>query len=240
MSLNRNPYLIAICTFNEADNIEILITYLLGSYRRECDILIIDDHSPDGTADIVQRISQENPEVSLMLRDGPKGRGNASKAGYQYFMDHENYEYLIELDGDLSHDYRDIRRLIDQRDKALLVIGSRHSKGASFGNYPIHRIWMSKLANFFVRFILNLRVNDATNSFLCISRQVFEVIPPDTLKSENFSLFMELKYLCEIKKLDIFEIPITIKDREHGDTKMSFLQVLNLFKITLDLKRRLK
>lgn len=224
-ALNPKPFLIAVCTYNEVDNIGLLLDDLFKAYGHCSDLLVVDDHSPDGTADVVREKTEIMPNLSLMVRDGAKGRGLASRVAYAHFMERA-YSHIIELDGDFSHDPADIRRLMEHSEEVDLVVGSRHMKGSSFGDYPLHRRWMSSMANLFVHWILPLKVHDATNSFLCASRKVFEAVDPKSLMSENFSLFMELKIRCEQKELKVLEIPIRIQDRTRGESKMSFQQMV--------------
>jgi dolichol-phosphate mannosyltransferase len=220
---SKRRYLIQICTYNEVKNLPKLLPILEEKYGAIADLLVIDDNSPDGTSDWTEAYAKDHPIVSLMRRTEDRGRGRASRAGYQAFMS-STYEYLIEIDADLSHDPSDIGRLMAQKEDADILIGSRYADGASFGNYKWYRKALSRCGNFVLRSILGLKVRDASQSFQLIPRRIFERVNPLLLESPHFSIFMELKCRASRAGFKLKEIPIKIIDRTEGESKLHFGQ----------------
>ena len=227
----QKPYLILVPTYNEIGNVPRLLPILQKAYGEIADVLIVDDESPDGTSDWVAEYCKTNPDIHLLRRRGPRGRGHASKAGYEFFLQN-GYQMLIEMDADLSHDHKDIRRLMGLQDTADVIAGSRYISGGSFGNYKWYRVGLSRLGNLVLRATLGIRVRDASQCFQLVHRRVFEAIPPRVLESPHFSIFMEFKSRVSRRGFKIREMPIQITDRTEGESKLYFReQVLSILKM---------
>lgn len=239
-NIEAKRFLILVCTYNERENIALFLPALMEHYGKDADILVIDDNSPDGTSDWVDYYRQKYPSVFLLKRSGKLGRGSASKEGYEWFLQ-SRYQFLIEIDCDFSHDYLDIRKMMERCDSASMVVGSRLIPGGSYGNYPFRRILLSKVINKLFCLFLNLSIKDCVQSFHLIDRKIFEKIPPIQFKANGFSLYVELKYLAKCAGFSILELPIKIKDRSLGCSKLGireqFLSVLSTMKSIIKLKK---
>ena len=226
---------IIIPTYNEKENIEAIIRKVFsleGGYH----ILIIDDSSPDGTADIVRRLQETFPErLFLIERAGKQGLGTAYLAGFRWSLA-QGYDYIFEMDADFSHDPDDLNRLWQAcRDGADLAIGSRYCDGVSVVNWPIGRIIMSYYASVYVRKVLGMKVFDCTAGFKCYTRKVLETIDLDAVRMKGYGFQIEMKYTTYRLGFRITEVPIIFINRKEGTSKMSsgifgeaFWGVLNL------------
>lgn len=226
---------IIIPTYNEKENIEAIIRKVFsleGGYH----ILIIDDSSPDGTADIVKRLQETFPErLFLIERAGKQGLGTAYLAGFRWSLA-QGYDYIFEMDADFSHDPDDLNRLWQAcRDGADLAIGSRYCDGVSVVNWPIGRIIMSYYASVYVRKVLGMKVFDCTAGFKCYTRKVLETIDLDAVRMKGYGFQIEMKYTTYRLGFRITEVPIIFINRKEGTSKMSsgifgeaFWGVLNL------------
>jgi dolichol-phosphate mannosyltransferase len=219
---HKKKFLILVCTYNEISNIALFLPALLTEYESVADVLVIDDSSPDGTADWVTSYAEEHPSVLLLKRAGKLGRGSASKEGYCQFLS-SSYEALIEIDADFSHDYRDIRRMMELQPTADMIVGSRLIPGGSYGNYPWRRVVLSNAVNTLFRLSLQIPIRDVVQSFHLINRKVFELIDPKRFKAEGFSIYVELKYWTRARGCTIYEIPIVIQDRTAGYSKLGVI-----------------
>ncbi|MFH1824563.1 MAG: polyprenol monophosphomannose synthase [Candidatus Firestonebacteria bacterium] len=211
--------LAVIPTYNENANIESLIRKIL-EYVENIDILIIDDNSPDGTGKIVEEISKSNPRVKLFKREGKKGLGSAYLMGFKYALQ-ANYDVVFEMDADFSHDPMMLPVFIEKIKESDLVVGSRYLNGISVVNWPLRRLILSLLANFYIRLILNIPVKDCTSGFKCFRKEVLNSIDLDKIKSEGYSFQIEMNYYAFRKGFKIEEIPIIFVDRHSGFSKMS-------------------
>ena len=195
----------------------------LLALEEEVDVLIVDDGSPDGTANLVKKaqIEYEN-RVYLIEREGKLGLGTAYVAGFKYAIEHQ-YEYLCEMDADFSHSPEDIPKLIKEvRDgNADLVIGSRYSNGISIINWPLSRLILSYGANIYARIITGLPVLDTTAGFKCINRRVIENIALDRIRSNGYSFHIELNFRAWKAGFKLKEVSILFKERQEGTSKMS-------------------
>lgn len=213
---------IIIPTYNEKENVEDIIRAvraLEGDYH----ILIIDDGSPDGTADIVKRLQGEFPEaLHLLERSGKLGLGTAYLTGFRWALEH-GYDYIFEMDADFSHKPADVPRLYAAcaEGGADLAIGSRYCNGISVINWPIGRVIMSYFASAYVRTILRMKVYDTTAGFKCYSRKVLETIDFDRIKMHGYGFQVEMKYNVYKLGFKIVEVPIIFEDRKEGTSKMS-------------------
>ena len=210
-------------TYNEKENIEAIIRKVF-SLEKEFDMLIIEDNSPDGTADIVKRLMQEFPErLFIVERKGKLGLGTAYLDGMRWGNEH-GYEYMIEMDADFSHNPDDLVRLYDAcaSGKGDVVVGSRYVGGKiSVVNWPIKRLLMSYYASKYVRIVTGMRVFDSTAGFVCYTRRVLEKMKFDKVKFVGYAFQIEMKYTATKLGFKIAEVPIIFTDRVLGVSKMS-------------------
>lgn len=214
--------LVVIPTYNEAGNITRMLQSLIN-LPIQVDILIIDDGSPDGTADLVKKVAIENPDrIYLIQRSAKMGLGTAYVKGFQYALDHD-YTYICEIDADFSHDPNDIPRLVEEvkSGKADLAIGSRYSHGISIINWPLSRLILSYTANLYARFITRLPVYDTTAGFKCIHRKVIEAIDLHKITSNGYSFQIELHFRAWKAGFKLKEVSIIFRERQKGVSKMS-------------------
>jgi len=211
--------LVVTPTYNEAENIERLISEVL-SKGRDIDILIVDDNSPDGTAEIVQRLQQSDSRIHLIRRAGKMGLGTAYVEGFKYALSNR-YDYVIEMDADFSHNPDEIPNFLLRIREYDLVLGSRYTNGVRVVNWPIRRLMLSYAANVYTRLITNMPVKDATSGFKCFRRSVLESIALDTIRSNGYAFQIEMTFLAWKKGFRICEIPIVFVDRRSGISKMS-------------------
>ena len=210
-------------TYNEKENIERIIRKVF-SLEKEFDMLIIEDNSPDGTADIVKRLMQEFPNrLFIKERKGKLGLGTAYLDGFRWGLEH-GYEYMIEMDADFSHNPDDLPRLYDAcaTGKGDVVVGSRYVDGKiSVVNWPMGRLMMSYFASVYVRLITRMKVMDSTAGFVCYSRKVLEKMKFDKVKFVGYAFQIEMKYTVTRRGFKIYEVPIIFTDRVLGTSKMS-------------------
>jgi len=212
--------LVCIPTYNEKENIEKIITAVLAE-GDDIEVLIIDDNSPDGTADIVDGLKANNPRIHLIQRPGKLGLGTAYIDGFKYGLKLPQIGYLMEMDADFSHDPKylaDFRETIKECD---LVIGSRYSNGISIANWPISRLLLSYFASVYVRIITGMPVKDPTSGFKCFRREVLEWLLLDKIKSNGYSFQVEMDFYVWRGGFRIKEIPILFIDRRAGTSKMN-------------------
>ena len=208
---------IIIPTYNEKENIEKIIRKIFsleGGYH----ILIIDDGSPDGTADIVKRLQGEFPEsLFIVERKGKLGLGTAYITGFKWALAH-GYEYVFEMDADFSHNPDDLSRLYEacHDGGADLAIGSRYCNGISVINWPIGRVIMSYYASAYVRTVLGMKIYDTTAGFKCYRRKVLETIDLDNIRCKGYGFQIEMKYNAYRLGFNIKEVPIIFMDRKEG------------------------
>jgi len=213
--------LVIIPTYNEKENAEKIIRKVF-SLEEPFHILVVDDGSPDGTADIIRSLMTEFPERLHMLeREGKMGLGTAYMAGFRWGLDRD-YTYLIEMDADFSHNPDDLPKMVQAcRDGAHVSIGSRYCKGISVINWPIGRVIMSWFASAFVRRVLNMPIYDCTAGFICYHREVLENIDPAWIQMKGYGFQISMKYFAYKLGYKIVEVPIIFVDRTEGTSKMS-------------------
>ena len=211
--------LIIIPTYNESENIPTLIPKVLSEDKR-VEILIVDDNSPDGTAELVKDIMKTNPEVHILERAGKMGLGSAYIAGFKYALEH-NFDYVFEMDADFSHNPDDIPNLLEAIKENDLVIGSRYITGVNVINWPFKRLLLSIGASKYVRIITSLPLKDPTGGFKCFRKQTLEALDLDNVLSDGYSFQIEVNYKVWKKGLRIKEIPIVFYERINGTSKMS-------------------
>lgn len=218
-----NDTLVITPTYNEKENIENIIRKVF-SLDKSFDMLIIEDNSPDGTADIVKRLMQEFPDrLFIKERKGKLGLGTAYLDGFRWGLEH-GYEYMIEMDADFSHNPDDLPRLYEAcaSGKGDVVVGSRYVDGKiSVVNWPMGRLMMSYYASVYVRLITHMKVMDATAGYVCYSRRVLEKMKFDKVKFVGYAFQIEMKYTATRLGFKIYEVPIIFTDRVLGTSKMS-------------------
>ena len=214
-------------TYNEKKNISELINRISEIYY-PIDILIIDDNSPDGTADIVRNIMNENDHIYLLEREKKLGLGTAYCTAFQWALERD-YDLIIQIDADLSHDPDDIPRLIEEAESADLIIGSRYIEGVNVINWPMRRLFLSYFANSYARLLIRFPIKDSTGGFKCFRRKVLESINLTNIRSAGYSFQIEMNFLAWIKGFKILEIPIVFTDRTVGESKMNRSIVIEAF-----------
>lgn len=213
--------LVIIPTYNEKENIEKIIRVVLA-LEGDYNILIIDDASPDGTADIVKGMQREfDGRLHLVQRSGKLGLGTAYIAGFKWALEH-GYEYIFEMDADFSHDPADLKRLYQAcADGADVAIGSRYCKGVNVVNWPMKRVLMSWGASRYVRVVLNVPINDTTAGFVCYRSKVLQAIDFDNVRMKGYGFQIEMKYTAWRLGFKINEVSVIFRDRTEGKSKMS-------------------
>lgn len=213
--------LVIIPTYNEIENIEKMIRKVF-SLKRDFDLLIVDDGSPDGTAQKVKDLQNEfQGKLHIEERKGKLGLGTAYIHGFKWALA-RNYEYIFEMDCDFSHNPDDLIRLLEACEKGADVsIGSRYCSGGKVSNWPIGRILMSYFASVYVRIVLWLPVKDTTAGFKCYKRKVLQTINLDGIKFMGYAFQIEMKYTAYKKGFKLVEVPIMFIDRVEGVSKMS-------------------
>ncbi len=212
--------IVIIPTYNENENITKVLDIVFSLQIPELDVLIIDDNSPDGTADIVKEYQKKNDKVYLIERPGKLGLGTAYLKGFEYALA-KGYDYIFEMDADLSHDPKEIPQFLAALQEADLVVGSRYLTGINVINWPLRRLILSYGASVYTRIITGLPLKDCTSGFKCFKREVLENIPLDKVKSNGYSFQIEMNFKAWKRGYKIKEIPIIFYDRTVGQSKMN-------------------
>jgi len=214
--------LVIIPTYNEKENIELIIRKVV-SLEKDFHILIVEDNSPDGTADIVKSLIKEFPEkLFIEERKGKLGLGTAYIHGFKWALE-RNYEYIFEMDADFSHNPEDLERLYDAcaNQGGGLAIGSRYISGVNVVNWPMGRVLMSYYASKYVRIVTGLKIKDTTAGFICYTRKVLKAINLDKIRFTGYAFQIEMKFTVSKLGFKIIEVPIIFTDRTLGESKMN-------------------
>jgi dolichol-phosphate mannosyltransferase len=211
--------LIIVPTYNERDNIDRLLTRLLA-LPYDLHVLVVDDHSPDGTGDLVAARMEREPRVHLLRRAGKLGLGSAYRDGFRYALD-QGAQLVFEMDADFSHDPDAIGSFLEAIVEADVVLGSRYLNGVTVVNWPLSRLILSYLANVYTRLITGLPVRDATGGFKCFRRRALESVRLDKVRSDGYAFQIEMSYKCWRRGMRIREIPIVFTERQQGVSKMN-------------------
>ena len=214
--------LVIIPTYNEKENIENIIRTVFN-LPQAFDVLIIDDGSPDGTANIVKSLQTEfSDKLHMLERKGKQGLGTAYIAGFKWAMK-QKYDYVFEMDADFSHNPNDLLKLraACAEKGADVAIGSRYVSGVNVVNWPISRVLISYFASKYVRFITGMNIADTTAGFKCYTRKVLETIDLDRIKFKGYAFQIEMKFTAWKSGFNLAEIPIIFTDRKAGSSKMS-------------------
>lgn len=219
--MGRHSSLVIVPTYNESHNIRKLIRLVMK--LGDIDLLIIDDGSPDGTAEIVKEEQKKySDHLFLIERPGKLGLGTAYVRGFKYALEHD-YQYICEMDADFSHDPNDLPILINEvkEGRADVAVGSRYAKGISIINWPLSRLILSYSANLYARFITGLPIFDTTAGYKCIHRKVLEGISVDKISSNGYAFQIELHFRAWTAGFRLKEVAIIFREREEGVSKMS-------------------
>ena len=211
--------LVVTPTYNEAENVERIMNAVL-SQDPSIEILIVDDNSPDGTAQIVEKIQASNNRVHLLKRAGKMGLGTAYVEGFKFAINN-NYDLVMEIDADFSHDPNEIPNFLKRIQEFDVVLGSRYINGVRILNWPIRRLILSYGASLYTRIITGMPIKDATGGYKCFRIAVLKSINLDNIHSNGYAFQIEMNYKAWKKGFKIFELPITFVDRTHGTSKMS-------------------
>ncbi|MBK9212700.1 MAG: polyprenol monophosphomannose synthase [Saprospiraceae bacterium] len=213
--------LVIIPTYNEKENIEVILKAVL-SLEKDFNVLVIDDGSPDGTDDIVERLMPNYPNrIFLLKRKGKQGLGTAYLEGFQYALDN-GYEYVFEMDADFSHNPKDLIRLYEEAKKGFdVVIGSRYVPGGKIVNWPFDRLALSYGASVYVRIITWMHIKDPTAGFVCYKASALRKLNLRSIEFIGYAFQIEMKYAMKKLGMKIAEIPITFVDRIYGESKIS-------------------
>jgi dolichol-phosphate mannosyltransferase len=211
---------VVIPTFNERGNVPNLVETLLRLYPG-IHILVVDDHSPDGTADTVRDLQRRHGNLMLLDRLHNPGFAASYRDGFRRVLAEPWCEAVITMDADFSHDPCEIRHLLDKLDDHDVVIGSRYTSGGSVKHWNLRRRLLSRYANLYLRVVLGLPVRDMTSGFTCMRRQALERVPVQKTASDGYSFLVELKYLLYRAGSRIGEHPISFEERREGQSKMS-------------------
>lgn len=214
--------LVIIPTYNEKENIENIINVVFN-LPIEFHVLVIDDGSPDGTAEIVKRMQQKNKErLFLVERSGKQGLGTAYICGFRWAIEHK-YDYIFEMDADFSHNPQDLLKLYDAcaNEGADVAIGSRYITGVNVVNWPMGRVLMSYYASAYVRTILGIKIRDTTAGFVCYRREVLETMELDKIHFKGYAFQIEMKFTALKCGFQVKEVPIIFINRVLGTSKMS-------------------
>ncbi|NOR86229.1 MAG: glycosyltransferase [Bacteroidales bacterium] len=214
--------IVIIPTYNEKENIENIIRYVF-SLPKAFHILVVEDNSPDGTANIIKSLMKEFPDqLFIEERKGKLGLGTAYLHGFKWSLS-KTYKYIFEMDADFSHNPKDLVRLYEASsvDGADMVVGSRYITGVNVVNWPMGRVLMSYYASAYVRMVTGLSIRDTTAGFVCYSRKVLETMDLDKVKLTGYAFQIEMKYTATKLGFQVKEIPIIFTDRTAGESKMN-------------------
>lgn len=211
---------VVIPTYNEAENVRELIGRVLAQ-PIDIEILIVDDNSPDGTAEIVRELMAQDARIRLLERPGKLGLGSAYVTGFRHVLAHTDADLIFQMDADFSHDPDSMPAFVACAQENDLVLGSRYLHGVTVVNWPLSRLFLSYGANVYSRLITRLPLKDATGGFKCFRREVLEAIDLGTMRADGYSFQIEMSYHAWRRGFRIREIPIIFMDRRVGVSKMN-------------------
>ena len=217
--IDADRTMIVVPTYNEGENVAALIPQLLN-VAPNADVMLIDDNSPDQTADRAEQLFAVHPRFSSLRRESARGYGRSLLEGYRTAVDRE-YGRLVQLDADFSHDPVIVPQLIEGTRRADVLIGSRYCPGGSVANWPLRRRLLSRFANYYVRAITGLTVCDSTSGFRCYTRRALQVLLENPIAAEGYAFLVETTFRAQRAGLRTAEVPITFTDRREGQSKMS-------------------
>jgi dolichol-phosphate mannosyltransferase len=218
--------LVIIPTYDERENLPLLVAELL-KIDPPVDVLVVDDNSPDGTGQMADDMAAAGSRVHVLHRQGKLGLGTAYLDGFRWGLK-GNYDRLMSMDCDFSHDPKYVPAILEQAKTADLVIGSRYVSGGSTSGWGIHRKIISKVANTTVRFLLGLKTHDTSAGFRCYRRDALERIGLDNVRSRGYNVLEEMVFHIEKSGMKVVEVPIVFPDRRRGETKVSFKDMVGV------------
>jgi dolichol-phosphate mannosyltransferase len=244
MKVSMKGSLVVLPTFNEAENV-IAVSEKLLALDDSIAVLVVDDNSPDGTAELVERRMREQPRLHLLRRAKKLGLGSAYVAGFRYALERD-YAHVVTMDCDFSHNPDELPRLLALQETSGLVIGSRYIPGGSIRAWPLHRRLLSRFANAYTRALLGLPVHDCTSGFRTYRRDVLEAIALEQIRSSGYSFLEEMVLRIHLAGFTIAEVPITFEERRAGISKIdraeiaraAFHVLRNAAHVRLGLRRR--
>jgi dolichol-phosphate mannosyltransferase len=214
-----NKTLVVVPTYNERENLSPLVQRLLA-LPVGVDMLVVDDNSPDGTGKLADELTERHPSVHVIHRSEKTGLGRAYIAGFKWALEH-GYEYIFELDGDLSHNPDDIPMFLEAAKGAHLVLGSRYLNGIRIINWPLSRLMLSKCAAKYVHWVTGMPFTDPTGGYKCFRRRALETLNLDEINSNGYSFQIEMTHRLWRQGMKVVEVPIIFTDRFQGHSKMS-------------------
>jgi len=216
---NHRRALVTLCTYNERENLEPLITEIIAA-APDVDLLVIDDNSPDGTGQLADDIARQHSQVQVLHRPHKQGLGRATLAGLQVAIE-QGYEYWLNMDADFSHAPEDVPALIEGMQTADVVIGSRYVAGGGTVGWGIKRHLMSRTINLYARLLLGLKTKDNSGAFRCYRLSRVKELDLSRFLATGYAVQEELLYRCRRVGCRFLEVPITFRDREHGESKIN-------------------
>lgn len=229
--------IILLCTYNEKDNIEELCRRILAQ-NLNCDIVILDDNSPDGTGAVADRLVATYPQIHVVHRPGKTGLGRAIAAGFDYAIAN-GYDVCINMDADLSHDPQELPQMLSAIESADVVVGSRHVKGGKIIGWSFWRRLNHAISNRLARGVLQIRTHDVTNSFKAYRTALLKQIPYQSIMDCGFVSHTLLVSAFERRGNRVKEVPSCFVDREKGHSKMSWNERFNGFKAMLEFRKKM-
>jgi dolichol-phosphate mannosyltransferase len=220
--------LVIIPTYNEKNNIQKIAEKVL-SLDNNFKVLIVDDNSPDGTGILADELSRKHERVSVLHRTCKLGLGTAYVEGFKYALSKDDIAYVFEMDADFQHDPNDLLRMRDGLIDAEVVVGSRYKEGIRVRNWELSRLFVSKLANMFVSFIIGIPVYDSTAGFIGYKKEVLKSIDIEGIATNGYGFQIEMKYKANKKGFKIKEIPIVFHGRREGESKFDFKIIKEAF-----------
>ena len=215
----RSETLVIVPTFNERENLPQIAERLMG-LPVPVDVLVVDDNSPDGTGELADELAGKNPRIHVMHRRAKEGLGRAYCAGFIWALE-SGFEYIFEMDGDLSHNPADIPAFLEAARNADLVLGSRYSDGIRVINWPLNRLMLSLMAAQYVRIITGMPFTDPTGGFKCFRRKTLQALDLENVHSNGYSFQIEMTHKIWRRGMRVVEVPIIFTDRFQGRSKMS-------------------
>lgn len=212
--------LVVVPTYNEISNIDTVVSRVLAQPIDGLHMLVVDDESPDGTAEAVRTLQAEYGNLFLIVRKGLRGLGRAYVEGFAFALEHD-YDLVFEMDADGSHNPDDLPRFLELMDRYDLVIGSRYVEGGGITEWPASRLWLSRWANIYARAVTALPVRDCTSGFKCFRREVLEAFDLNAISANGYAFQIEVHFLARCLGFRMVEIPIVFTDREEGSSKMN-------------------
>ena len=237
MSFSWKLVLVVIPTYNERENIGRLVQSLLG-ISPDISLLIVDDQSPDGTGMVVEELSRENENIHLLQRKKCDGFAGAYLSGFKWALKRKYYDYIIQMDADLSHDPHSIKDFLMEMEGSEVVIGSRYLDNFVFFHWNFYRSILSFLAASYIRLFTGISLNDPMSGFKCFSRRSLDCVDLNSFSSKGYVFQLEMNIKIIEHGFKVVEVPINFRDRERGKSKMDFKIILEAFLFVLKLNFR--